>query len=95
MMKPLNFKSGMIRWLMIIAVLQFSVFSAKAIHPDLDTSDVWVRINDGFAKCASIGESAGEAWWSQDNWRLEAWVHKRGVMYAYINYNNSTGESYQ
>jgi hypothetical protein len=44
---------------------------------------------DGFARCAPLGQSAGEAWWAQDGWEWEDWVHKRGVMYAWISYSNA------
>src|SRR6056297_2748550 len=99
-MKPLNFKSGMIRWLLAMAVLQFFVLSSKAVHPDLDTLDVWVPVNDGFAKCAPLGQSAGVAWWAQDDWTVlhsghgDNLLHKRGKMYAFIEYRTSGDPDY-
>lgn len=50
--------------------------------------DTWMEVNDGFAKCAPIGQSAGYATWDRDNFDVEQMLHKRGEMYAYIKYDN-------
>ena len=70
----------------------FSIFmfaESWAIHPDLDTSDVWIEVNDGFAKCAPIDQSAGEAFCAQDQFRVVEMLHRQGSMYAYIKYEDS------
>ncbi len=72
---------------MIISI--FTLSNGWATHPDLDTADVWVEVNNGFAKCAPIGESAGEAFCSQDQFRVVDMIHRQGSMYAYVKYVSS------
>jgi hypothetical protein len=87
-MKTANLYYGYRRMFFLFILVFFINQHNYAIHPDLDTQDVWIQINDGFARCAPIGQSAGQAWWAQDGWSFSQWVHKRGIMYAWIGYDN-------
>lgn len=55
---------------------------------DLSQLDRWIRVNRGFAKCASLGNFAGEAEWYTDDFSIDRMIGRRNEMFAYISYGN-------
>ena len=49
----------------------------------------WQEVNQGFAKCAAIGQSAGTADWRRDDFQVNSLFYKRGQAYAYIQYGSN------
>ena len=62
--------------------------SAWSIHPELDTLDFWVQINDGLGKCSEIGESGPWADVRKDDFTVKQVLHRRGLMYARVVYGD-------
>ncbi|MCS7003788.1 MAG: T9SS type A sorting domain-containing protein [Cytophagales bacterium] len=63
----------------------------QASYAQLNT---WIRVNEGFAKCASIhnGNDAnlgGEAEQTVDDFTVEQLLSRRGEVYAYVTYGNA------
>ena len=54
------------------------------------TLDTWEQVNEGFAKCAAIGESAGEASWSRDDFKIGDLIHRRGEAFAWLEYGGGS-----
>lgn len=72
-------------------VVALCVFTTFFLHPTAHGQlvlDKWENINEGFAKCANIGESSGNASISRDDFEVEQLIDKRGEMYAYMSYGN-------
>jgi gliding motility-associated-like protein len=62
----------------LLLVIPFAVSFAQ--------KDTWVEVNDGFAKCAAIGQSAGYAGWERDDFQVNNMIHLRGEVYASLEY---------
>jgi hypothetical protein len=78
-----------IKKLLVLLVISGSVYTTKAIHPDLDTTGVWLEVNDGFAVCPGIGESGGIASIFNEHFIVYEMLHRRNLAYAVIQYKNA------
>ena len=76
----------------VALIVIFSWFNVSG-QATLENLDYWYKINNGFAKCADIGQSSGEASWQRDNFEVDDMTHKRGFVYAYIEYNGQSSDT--
>lgn len=66
--------------------ISFFLFTTFAVDAQVNT---WVEVNNGFAKCAPIGESAGPATWQRDDFVFRNTTHLKGEIYADIRYGTN------
>lgn len=61
----------------------------EALSQSLDTTNYWLRVNRGFAKCANLNSFAGEAEWFTDDFTVTNTISRRGEIFAWIQYGNT------
>jgi len=57
-----------------------------------DGPDYWYETNDGFGKCPEVGESGSYGTWYKDNFDVLQFSHKKGRMYANIEYKTPSSQ---
>ncbi len=72
---------------LLLLFITLGLTTARA--QSLDTTNYWLRVNRGFAKCASLNSFAGEAEWFTDDFTITNTVSRRGEMFAWITYGNT------